>query len=250
MKQNILIIIYIAVFCCNLNAQQEVSLTRKGNRQYDRKSYLEAEISYRKALEAKPEMYQSSYNLAVALQQQKKTSDATDQYLRTIPLLKDSTHIAHLYHNLGNIYLTGGKLEEAIKSYKSSLLYKPTDKDTRYNLSYALSKRKEEQKQQQQNKDQQNKEEKEQKEQKDKKDNQNSSDNDQKSQDEKSDNPQNDKPGDQKSNPESKTPQPSQLNKEQLRSMLESVEARENKVQEKSKKKKEAGLLQGIEKDW
>ena len=251
MKTIYAISFFVCIHCLSSNAQSEVALTRKGNRQYNIKSYKDAEISYRKALETNPDMHQAAYNLAVSMQQQKKTEEALDQYIRSLPLLKDSIHISHLYHNVGNIYLKSDKIEEAIKAYKSALLFKPNDSDTRYNLSYALNKRKKQQEQQEQQQSSNN-DQKDNQDQKEQDKNQQSKSGD-KSKEKESDSNKKDGQNNNEQNSEKSKqdkPQPSQMSKEQLKKMLESVEARENKVQEKSKNQEEKGLFQLMEKDW
>ena len=45
-----------------------------------------------------------------------------------------------VYHNLGNSQMQQKKYKEAIEAYKKSLRLNPTDKETRYNLSEAIRK--------------------------------------------------------------------------------------------------------------
>ena len=95
-----------------------------------------------------------------------KATEYYEQYAGTLESKKDK---AKAYHNLGNVFLkrfsgssqnqnpeeqkkSSDYLKNSIEAYKNSLRNNPNDEDTRYNLSYALSKLK--QQQQQENKDQ------------------------------------------------------------------------------------------------
>jgi tetratricopeptide (TPR) repeat protein len=74
------------------------------------------------------------------------------------------------WHNIGNAWLWKENYDQAIDAYKKALKINPKDEDTRYNLAYALSKRKQQnqggggknnqpnQQQQQQQKQEMNKE--------------------------------------------------------------------------------------------
>lgn len=129
-------------------AQADRQHVREGNRLFRKGSYAEAEVAYRKALEANPRNPQAVYNLGNALLAQQKDSAAVSQFeqaakLESVPLRKSMA-----YHNLGVICQGKRLFAEAINAYKESLRLNPKDHETRYNLE--LCKR--QQKQQQDNK--------------------------------------------------------------------------------------------------
>ena len=66
---------------------------------------------------------------------------------------KDTLHKA--LHNMGNCRLMQKEYQSAVDAYKKALKVDPKDEDTRYNLAYALTKLKEEQKKNDKNKDKQ-----------------------------------------------------------------------------------------------
>ena len=54
---------------------------RKGNRLFKDSVFVDAEVNYRKALEANPKSTISMYNLGNTLSQQQKFKDAMEQYV-------------------------------------------------------------------------------------------------------------------------------------------------------------------------
>jgi tetratricopeptide (TPR) repeat protein len=134
--------------------QAERKYIREGNALYDDKKYAEGEIAYRKALDKKQGSYDAAFNVGTTLYKQGKYLDAATQFGGLTESTKDKDKLAKLYYNLGNSYLKADKLEECVKAYQNSLLNNPGDKDTKFNLSYAMRKL---QQQKQQNKQDQNK---------------------------------------------------------------------------------------------
>lgn len=241
----------------------EIAMVRRGNSEYKRKKYPEAELEYRKALNVSPNMKEASFNLGVALQQQKKEDEAIKQYEKSLELLKDSVQQAHAYHNIGNAYCMKEEWEKAIDAFKKALRLKPSDMDTKYNLAFAQSKLKQQQQQQQQdqkNQDQKNKDQKDNKndinqkgddKKDDKKDGKDQKDNkDNKGDDKKDDKNKDGKNGD-KGKQDQPKPKPGQLSREQAQRLLDAINNQEGKVQSKMQKDKgEKGVIQGLEKDW
>jgi len=127
-------------------AQSHNSLIRDGNNNYEKNDYTEAEIKYRKALEAKPASYTAMFNLGDALYKEKHYDDAAKQFENAATLAPDKLSRAKAFHNLGNTYMSQQKWDESINAYKQALKNDPTDADTKYNLSYALSKKKDQDK--------------------------------------------------------------------------------------------------------
>jgi Ca-activated chloride channel homolog len=149
-----LMVFILLLMSASVFAQAERKYIREGNTLYDNKKYAEGEIAYRKALDKKKSSYDATFNVGTSLYKQGKYLDAATQFGGLTESTKDKDKLAKLYYNLGNSYLKADKLEECVKAYQNSLLNNPGDKDTKFNLSYAL--RKIEQ-QKQQNKQDQNK---------------------------------------------------------------------------------------------
>lgn len=236
-------------------AQQEKSYLHKGNELYQQKKYSEAEQQYRKALEKKAQNVEGNFNVGDAMFKQKKFDEAGQQFGKMAEGTKDKKVAAAAYHNLGNTFMEGKKLEESIEAYKKALINNPKDEETRYNLAYAQEKLK---KQQQQNKDNKNKDKNKDKD-KDKKDkdkkDQDKKDKDKKDQDKKDKDKQDkdkqdkDKQDQQKQNQQQQSQKP-QVSKEDAQRMLDALNNNEKQTQDKLKNKKLKGAPVKIAKDW
>jgi len=227
-------------------SQDDPYTIRQGNKSYEKGKFSDAEQSYMKSLQKNRDSYKGAFNLGDAYYKQGKFKEAINQFeqLTTKKVSKDT--LAKAYHNLGNSYIQNYRsqpkmmsndsansdkekmLTNGIEAYKKALKNNPGDEDTRYNLAYASSLLKQQQKQNQQNK--KNKDQN-----KDKKDNKDKSDPDKKDQKQ-------DKKQDQQQQP--------QLSKEDAKRLLDASNNEEKNTQEKLKKEKELGKKTQIEKDW
>ena len=198
---------------------------RKGNRAYKDSVYVDAEVNYRKALEANPKSTISMFNLGNTLLQQNKVQEAMEQYAGAARIEKDQSKLAQTFHNIGVVFHAQKDYAKAIEAYKESLRNNPKDDETRYNLALA----------QKMLKDQQNQ-------------NQNQDQNQQEQQQK-----QDQQQQDQQQNQDQQPPQPekneNQMSKENAEQLLNSVMQDEREVQDKVKKQQ---VIQGnrLEKDW
>jgi tetratricopeptide (TPR) repeat protein len=132
-------------------AQKEVRKElRKGNKEYTQEKYTEAEINYRKALEANARSKDAAYNLGNSLYKQSKFPEAEEQYRAVLSGENDKNFAATAWHNIGNVFMNNKEYQKSIDAYKQSLRLNPSDDETRYNLALA-QKLLEKQQQQQQN---------------------------------------------------------------------------------------------------
>ena len=209
--------ILFAVFllaAAGVSAQKaERDYIRKGNRLFNDSVFVDAEVNYRKALEANPKSTVSMYNLGNTLSQQQKFQDAMEQYVSASKIEKDKMKLAHIYHNMGVIFQAGKDYAKAVDAYKMSLRNNPTDHETRYNLALAQKMLKDQQNQQNQDQNQ-------------------------------------DQNKDQQQPPKSEKKQDNQMSKENAEQLLNSVMQDEKDVQDKVKKQQK--VMQGgrLEKDW
>ena len=225
-------------FVSCLSAQEERSLTREGNKYFDKEKYADAEASYKKALEKKNNFPEAIFNLGDAMYRQGRYDDAAKQFELAAKLLADTTLKAQAYHNMGNCSMEKKEYEEAVKAYKQALKLNPRDKDTKYNLAYANAKLKDKQQNKQQNKDQKNQD----KDKKDDKKNQDKKNQDQKGQKNK------EGKGDKPDQKDAKTG--GKMSKEQAEKLLQALNAEEQKTQEKMQKKTAKPQDVKVEKDW
>lgn len=210
----------------------ERDFIRKGNRQFKDSVYVDAEVNYRKALDANPKSTIAMFNLGNTLAQQNKLQEAMEQYVGATKIEKDKSNLAQIYHNMGVIFHSQKDYAKAVEAYKQSLRNNPKDDETRYNLALA-QKMLQDQQQNEQNQDQNQQQQ-----------NQQDQQQEQKQQDQQQN--QQNQQNQQQQQPDQKDNRMSKENAEQL---LKSVMQDEKDVQDKVKKKQ---VLQGtrLEKDW
>lgn len=224
-------------------AQEEIY---KGNQLYKSKDYKGASAAYDRALKHEPASQKGKYNAGNAQYNVGDYEKAQQQFASAAEASKDKNEKARAYHNLGNSFMKKDKWKEAADAFKESLKLNPNDKDTRYNLAYALEKLKNQDKNKDKNKDK--------KDDKDKKD-QDKKDQDKNKPDDKKDEDKKDK-GDEKKDdkgkdkPEQQQPQsaPSKLSEKQAENLLNALRAEEKRIQDKKNQQK--GVPVRVQKDW
>lgn len=202
---------------------------RKGNRAFKDSVYVDAEVDYRKALDANPQSTIARFNLGNTLLWQNKAQEAMNEFADAARIEKDKGRKAQIFHNMGVIFHSTKEYEKAIEMYKEALRNNPSDDETRYNLALAQKMLKDQQ-QNQQNQDQ-NQQDQQQKQQQEQQQDQQQQQQDQQ----------------QQQQPEQKQDEMSKENAEQL---LNSVMQDEQNTQDKVKKQQQ--VIQGsrLEKDW
>lgn len=203
---------------------------RKGNRLFADSIFVDAEVNYRKALDANPKSAISMYNLGNTLLAQNKVEEAMQQYVAASNLEKDKGNLAQIYHNMGVIFHGQKDLQKAIEAYKESLRNNPHDDETRYNLALAQKQLNDQQQQQQEQNQNQEQQEQQQKEQ------------EQEQEKQEQEQQQNQQHQQQQQDKE-------EMSKENAEQLLRSVMQDEKDTQEKLKKQQ---VIQGgqLQKDW
>ena len=211
-----------------LAQKAERDYIRKGNRAYKDSVYVDAEVNYRKALEANPKSTVSMFNLGNTLLQQNKVQEAMEQYAGAARVEKDKMNLAQIYHNMGVIFHAQKDYAKAVEAYKESLRNNPKDNETRYNLALAQKMLKDQQQNQQ---------------------NQNQNQQDQQKNKDQQQNQQDQKQDQQQQQPQQQENKEDQMSKENAEQLLNSVMQDEREVQDKVKKQQ---VIQGskLEKDW
>ena len=213
-----------------IDEKVERNTIRKGNGLFNDKKYTEAEIEYRKALEANPSSEIATYNLGAALYKQQKWNDSRNEYRKIVQASSDSLRAAHAWHNLGNISFQEKNYAQSIEEYKNALRRNPKDDETRYNLRLAQLLLKKQQEQQNQDKnDDKDQQDKNKDQQKDQKQDQQEQNNNQNNQDKNKDQQEQNKPQQQQ-------PQQSQMSKENAQQILDAIQQDERDTQEKVQK--------------
>lgn len=160
MTKKIIFLTLFIVMGSTLFSQEGEKFIYNGNKSYKSNNYKEAEIDYRKSLEANPKSNIAKYNLANSLYKQGNYQEAMDKFKELSTENFSKRELSKVFHNLGNSLLEDKKYEESIDSYINSLKNNPKDEETKYNLAYAremLRKQQEQDKKNDKNKDDQNK---------------------------------------------------------------------------------------------
>lgn len=127
------------------NAQHTASIINKGNKAYRTGDFTTAISLYKAALKQDPNQETARFNLANALQKQKKYEASIEEYKKTKPSSTEQIRAASAY-NKGLALIRSKKIDEAILAFTSALRLTPDDKDTRENLVKALREKQNEQK--------------------------------------------------------------------------------------------------------
>lgn len=283
MKQKSLHIIFtvLALLCVTtLSAQKmpERGLVRKGNRLFDKERYTQSADAYQHALNHDSTSFEARYNLGNTMirRAMADTTAYADPESSAAKMsqgfisqaegllqaaaadsLRTADERADAYYNLGNSQFIQQKLQEALKSYRQSLVLRPDDMEAKYN--YALTKKLLEQQQQDQQNNDQNQDQQQdenqnqdQNQQSDNNQNQNQDKNDQN--DNKQDkNEDQQGGGDQEQKEQPQQPQgqkpKSGMSEEQQQQLLNAIQAQEDKTQEKLDEKKKGIIIRG-KKNW
>ncbi|MFH0894595.1 MAG: tetratricopeptide repeat protein [Bacteroidota bacterium] len=211
--------------------QEGIKYIREGNKQYENQKYDEAEINYRKYIEANKGDYKGMYNLGASLYKQEKYDEAAKIFEDISGQPMSNEMLGRLYHNKGNAMLKQKKYEESIQAYKKSLKYNPADADTKYNLAWAQKHLKKEQQQKNQNQNQNKNQDNKDKNEKDK------------NKDKQKENENKDKQNSQKQDKQ-------KMSRAEAEKMLEALNKQEKNLQEQLKKEKAKAVNVKIEKDW
>ena len=223
-----------------LFAQKEASDVRRGNREYNKQNYTEAEVNYRRGLEKNKNGYEAHYNLGDALFKQDKYADAQAEFETAAKMLdkkEDKTRYAKAMHNIGNCHFAQQQYDKAVAAYQESLRANPADDDTRYNLVKSMQMLQQQQQQQQQN--QQNQDQNQDQKQDQKQDQQQQQQQNQQNQDQKQD---------QQEQQQQQEQNDDQMDKETAEQILQALEQDEQDTQEKMQRQQ--GRKKRVEKEW
>ena len=235
-------LIYISVLLLTaINAAGQVDKrdVRRGNRDFKKENYKEAEIEYRKAIVKDSLSIAANYNLAADLYRQNNPQEAQKVLDRIKEQAVTSEYAADYFYNLGDIAIANQDWQTAVTAYEESLLRNPGDLDAKENYIYAKKKLQQQNQQQQQQNDQNQDQ------------NQNKNDQNKDKQDQNNDqdqNGQNQDKQDQDNERQQDQGQQPKITPQAAQQMLQAIQAKEKETQEKVKKEK-AAALQSRQKD-
>ena len=242
-----------------LSAQTDKSEVRKGNREYRKGEFKEAEIDYRRALVKDSLSFAANYNLACDLYRQEQYDEAGNYMKKIADQAAASTRESDYYYNLGDIALAKQDYKGAVDAFEKALLLNPGDKDAKENYVYAKMMLQNQQNQQNQdnqnqdNQDNQNQDQDNQNQKQDQKQNDQNQDNqDQKQNDQNQDQNNNqDQRNDQDRQNQSPQQQDAKISPQAAQQMLQAIQAREKETQDKVNREKAAAMKsRQKEKNW
>ena len=234
-------------------AQVDKKDVRRGNRDFRKENYREAEIDYRKALVKDSLSLAANYNLASTLYRQgdmEQAGKVLDNVKEVAPV---SAAAADYWYNRGDVALEMKDYQAAVEAFAESLKINPGDLDAKENFIYAKKmlqnqqNNQNNQNNQDQNQDQnQNNDQNQDNQDKndDKQDDQNKNDQDQQNQEDQ------DRNQDQNNDRNRQNEQP-KISPQAAQQMLQAIQAKEKETQEKVKEEKAKALKsRQKEKNW
>ena len=162
------IVMCVLLSGASLFAQEDKKDVRRGNKDYRKSNFKEAEIDYRKALLKDSTSFAATYDLANALYSQKDYEGAANTLEKLSNSAPESQYADRYYFNKGNVSLQKKDYKTAVDDFKQALLRDPGDLQAKESYIYAKKmlenqenggegeSNKDQQNQDQQNQDQQN----------------------------------------------------------------------------------------------
>ena len=230
-------------------AQVDKRDVRRGNRDFRKENFKEAEIEYRKGIVKDSLSVASNYNLASTLYRQNNAQEAQKVLDRIKEVAPASEAASDYYYNLGDAALANQDYQTAVDAFKQSLLRNPGDLDAKENYIYARKKLEEQQNQQNQNNqdNQQNQDQN----QDQNEQNQNDQDNKDDQQDKQDQDNQQDKQDNQQDQNGQQPQQQPKITPQAAQQMLQAIQAKEKETQDKVNKEKAKALQsRQKEKNW
>ena len=248
-----ILLIFAVLLTVPVWAQVDRKDVRRGNRDFRKGEFREAEIDYRKALVKDSLSVAANYNLANTLYREGDYAQAQ----QTLERVKDTAPMtaasADYYFNLGDAALQQKDYQKAVEAFGESLIRRPDDLQAKENFIYAKKMLQNQQNQQQNQDNQQNNDQNQNQDQQNQNQNNDQNQNDDQNQD------QQDKQNDQNQNNDQQQNQQPQQNQGQqpkitpqaAQQMLQAIQAKEKETQDKvNKQKAEALKSRQKEKNW
>ncbi len=244
MKGKIYILtIMMALMSLQAEAQIDKKDVRRGNRDFKKENFKEADIEYRKALVKDSLSVAANYNLANTLYRQGDYQQAMQSLEKIKDVAPGSENAADYWFNLGDAAVRQQNWQAAVDAFRESLLVRPEDLHAKENYIYAKKKLEDQQNQQnQQNQDNQNNDQNNDQNKNDQNDDQQDQNKDQ-NQDQNNQNQDNRQPPQQGEQPK--------ISPQAAQQMLQAIQAKEKETQDKvNKQKAEALKSRQKEKNW
>ncbi|MBQ2068537.1 MAG: tetratricopeptide repeat protein [Bacteroidales bacterium] len=221
-------------------AQVDRKEIRSGNRKFDKNDYRGSAVEYMRALDADSLSVAGNYNLASAHYRLGEYNSAAERLGKLKDVIAGNEYEADYYFNLGDAAVAKKDWQGAVDAFKKCLLVEPGNLEAKENYIYAkkhLDNQQNGGQGQNQNQDQNQ-------------DQQQNQDDKQDQNQENQDKQQN-KPDQQNQNQQQQPQQAEvKVSPQQAQQMLQAIQAKEKKTQEKVEKEKAAAAGRDREKNW
>ena len=132
------IVVSVLMFsAADAHAQVDKKDVRRGNRDFKKENYREAEIDYRKALVKDSLSLAANYNLASTLYREGDYAQAQQTLERVKEVAPMTEYTADYYFNMGDAALQQKDYQKAVEAFAESLLRNPGDLQAKENFIYA-----------------------------------------------------------------------------------------------------------------
>lgn len=131
------IVLCVLLSGASLFAQEDKKDVRRGNKDYRKSNFKEAEIDYRKALLKDSTSFAATYDLANALYSQKDYEGAANTLEKLSKSASESQYADRYYFNKGNVSLQKKDYKTAVDDFKQALLRDPGDLQAKESYIYA-----------------------------------------------------------------------------------------------------------------
>ena len=227
---------------------------RRGNRDFKKEEFREAEIDYMKALVKDSTSVAANYNIANAYYRQGNMQEARKNLDRIKESASATASAADYFYNLGDVALATQDYQTAVTAFAQSLMIRPDDLDAKENFIYAkkMLQNQQNNQNQDQNQDQNNDQNQDQNQDQD----QNQNDDQNNDQDQNQNNDQNqDQNNDQNQNKDqdrqNQQGQQPKISPQAAQQMLQAIQAKEKETQDKVNEQKAKALKsRQKEKNW
>ena len=263
MKNVLYVLICIASLLVSVDAAGQVDKkdVRRGNRDFRKENFREAEIDYRKALVKDSMSVAANYNLANTLYREGDFAQAQQALERVKDVAPMSGSAADYYFNLGDAALQQKDYQKAVEAFGESLIRRPEDLQAKENFIYAKKMLQNQQQNQQNQNNDQNQDNQDQNQDQNQHNQNNQDQNDDQNKDQNDDQDKNDDQNkddqqnqdqnggqDQKEQPQGQQPK---ITPQAAQQMLQAIQAKEKETQDKvNKQKAEALKSRQKEKNW
>lgn len=131
------IVLCVLLSGASLFAQEDKKDVRRGNKDYRKSNFKEAEIDYRKALLKDSTSFAATYDLANALYSQKDYEGAANTLEKLSKSAPESQYADRYYFNKGNVSLQKKDYKTAVDDFKQALLRDAGDLQAKESYIYA-----------------------------------------------------------------------------------------------------------------